>query len=408
MRFFLLFSLLSLIMAAALTATDIAGTRDRSDPASADCIRCHQKMVTSVRQRAYVHTPFLQGRCVFCHLDNGERLPGADPASARPTPRDEKRSPAPGKERPRWLFRDFHATATHWFLVPADQVDDTIYLQLTGDRGRPVRTAITVPPSTRIRAAVNDRTGPKISQVRLLGFRRGVFLSAVITWRTDTPATAQVLYGLKRVEENRTPATTNPSTEHRLILSPILPGKTYQYRLVCRDVFGNISRSDILSFSSDPPRPVLDREPAVAAPSPQPVLRHSLLKVGDRYLLEVHTGRPLYMAVGVRRHLRRARPVTTRTAAGREPGFRHPRLRSKAEVSLKICRACHASYWQGATHPVNVRPRRGMVIPPRYPVLDDGRITCISCHAAHGSNYEARMRRSSKEALCIGCHTEYK
>ncbi|MBW2186551.1 MAG: cytochrome c3 family protein, partial [Deltaproteobacteria bacterium] len=49
----------------------------------------------------------------------------------------------------------------------------------------------------------------------------------------------------------------------------------------------------------------------------------------------------------------------------------------------------------------------GMIIPPEYPLLENGRMTCMTCHQPHSSNNEARLLKEGKKELCTGCHTNY-
>jgi predicted CXXCH cytochrome family protein len=60
-----------------------------------------------------------------------------------------------------------------------------------------------------------------------------------------------------------------------------------------------------------------------------------------------------------------------------------------------------------SSHPVNILPKPGMVIPPEYPLLADGRISCMSCHVYHGGNFEHRLVKPDKQSLCKGCHSDY-
>jgi predicted CXXCH cytochrome family protein len=77
----------------------------------------------------------------------------------------------------------------------------------------------------------------------------------------------------------------------------------------------------------------------------------------------------------------------------------------------KVCLECHAKQSMGHTHPVNVRPEdkyRKMKVPADLRLDDDGRITCLTCHTAHGQYVSYFLRRSSPdrgfEVLCEACH----
>jgi len=61
--------------------------------------------------------------------------------------------------------------------------------------------------------------------------------------------------------------------------------------------------------------------------------------------------------------------------------------RFSTETDL-VCLGCHRKEGLGRTHPVNVRPREKsgkMKVPSDLRVDDDGRIMCLTCHAAHGA-----------------------
>jgi predicted CXXCH cytochrome family protein len=55
--------------------------------------------------------------------------------------------------------------------------------------------------------------------------------------------------------------------------------------------------------------------------------------------------------------------------------------------SDSLCLGCHQQGNLGRTHPVNVRPGKKywkMKIPEDFRLDDDGRLMCLTCHAAHG------------------------
>jgi len=80
--------------------------------------------------------------------------------------------------------------------------------------------------------------------------------------------------------------------------------------------------------------------------------------------------------------------------------------------SVEFCLECHRFEEQGVTHPMKVRPRdrfRGIVVPPDYVLSVDGKIICVTCHTAHGTDGNHFLRRSGRgasgnTALCNGCH----
>ena len=85
----------------------------------------------------------------------------------------------------------------------------------------------------------------------------------------------------------------------------------------------------------------------------------------------------------------------------------HLKLTDKFTINTFTCRNCHLGIKEELSHPVNVYPKPGMIIPQEYPTLADGRILCMSCHAKHASDNEYRLLKSSKKALCTGCHGDF-
>ena len=94
--------------------------------------------------------------------------------------------------------------------------------------------------------------------------------------------------------------------------------------------------------------------------------------------------------------------------------------------SERMCFSCHDGFvldsrfmWkQGAhTHPVGVKPPKGMKIrkingKTTFPLNDDGKIYCGSCHSAHGVNWNSKESpiflrvKNIDSSLCLGCHNQ--
>jgi predicted CXXCH cytochrome family protein len=76
-------------------------------------------------------------------------------------------------------------------------------------------------------------------------------------------------------------------------------------------------------------------------------------------------------------------------------GSNHPAM-AKAPIN-EVCNACHGQHGI-FTHPIGEKildPRTGQMM------------TCISCHALKGSDFEFHTRFERKKALCVQCHAEY-
>lgn len=85
----------------------------------------------------------------------------------------------------------------------------------------------------------------------------------------------------------------------------------------------------------------------------------------------------------------------------------HPIMRDRAEISISICTICHPGFTGRGNHPVKIHPSIKVKIPDDYPTDSDGKISCITCHANHASNFEFRTIKPCDRALCVGCHKGY-
>jgi len=87
----------------------------------------------------------------------------------------------------------------------------------------------------------------------------------------------------------------------------------------------------------------------------------------------------------------------------------HPKLRDPEQLTIDICYLCHSSGSLGTSHPVRLYSRGGKtVIPNELPTIRDGMMTCVTCHAPHGSAGKQLVRETVKTKLCVACHIQFK
>ena len=65
---------------------------------------------------------------------------------------------------------------------------------------------------------------------------------------------------------------------------------------------------------------------------------------------------------------------------------------------IDLCGTCH-DWTTHSTHPIGEK-----AVDPRNPNL---RVTCISCHRSHGTEYKKMMYTPVINDLCTQCHTQY-
>lgn len=140
---------------------------------------------------------------------------------------------------------------------------------------------------------------------------------------------------------------------------------------------------------------------------------------GKCYFLSVSANQPVTLSVGV---LKPGVEVPPRfgaytdaasmendngSAQQHQPSRFHSDIAGRYFTNYEACRPCHTDFFGPMTHPVDIVPGVGMTVSPELPLLEDGRISCMTCHVFHGGNDHYRLRFSSKQELCHACHEEY-
>jgi predicted CXXCH cytochrome family protein len=233
---------------------------------------------------------------------------------------------------------------------------------------------------------------PAINEVKLEEVKRGVFAEATVSWTTDVHTNSVAEYGLTNEYGERTSSGASYALEHRATLVGLGHGKSYHYRVVARDILGNVARSKdhILDTAfafgqgkrgdEDKSVPVLDGV--------------KVLKTKDGLLLfQGSASKPSRVVLRVQ-ELRKGDEK-------HGPGF-FPERYSKIEV----CVRCHP---QGISHPVGVSARGPDVRDPEnLPTLPGGVLTCVTCHFPHGGGKEYFARMDIQRDICIDCHIKYR
>lgn len=238
--------------------------------------------------------------------------------------------------------------------------------------------------------------------------QQGILINAAITWQSDEKTNATVQYGIEGTgqtieEKNRF------VTDHEITLPGLKSGSTYQVAITCRDIFGNSAISPIFTFStaevSPLPKPPSENQ---GASSEKIAIKSSLFSINDEnVMLELTANQPVSIAIGTSvKEPAERRIFLEKSSRSADMAEEHIPLTNKKFSSMTICTTCHKGYNQQKSHPVNILPTGKIKIPPEYPTLPDGRISCMTCHINHAANIDYRLIKSSRKELCLGCHLD--
>ncbi|HEY5674347.1 MAG TPA: cytochrome c3 family protein [Malonomonas sp.] len=360
------------------------------------CLVCHEEVAQKGRSGRYVHHPFLQGDCGQCHVA-GQSVTA--PLKKTPLSIAKKK-----QEKIRWFQTVSGREQEHWLRLPTDKLTSGLYLRATDGRMRSPVQEVKLPDSGRLPQKLNDNQAPQQSGISVADVRRGISTTATLQWETDEYTDATLHYGVKDLRSVINDRRL--ARRHSQVLLGLDADKVYQYQIISHDLHGNETRSPVLEFSTA--ESFLSEDAYYSDKSTLSGdidLRWELFRVKDDYLLVVKADRPVSLSLGAE-NIEQTLNTVERQVASTE-NFSHPILKSSFDTNVTVCKACHQGVREEYSHPINVRPRVGMVIPKEYPLLPDGKISCMSCHANHASGNEYRLLKSGKADLCRGCHKDY-
>lgn len=383
------------------------------------CGECHEASLNGEMHRLFLHAPFAKVQCGACHLAK---------ASTLTLKKEEMPGVPAGRVNHQRLIRlaqNSTALTEHAFLLPKRKVSDTLIVDLHGSKGQFSRHEIVVPPLAGLPEPVDSANPPVISEVQVLKVHRGALLTATISWQTDTVTDARVLYGIDGLQQ-KSESGKHLGRRHQVLLYNLQPDETYNFSVVSEDLYnrrqvsGPHTFSTSKSFTASPPDDLPNNLPAESATRGMTSI---FSRFGSDYLFELSLARPALVLVSSRKkspspqqpdHTRKAASggaaqavelssTEDTTGTAKETDGPHSGLSGKTVISMTACQGCHRTRCR---HPVYVVPKEGMIISPEYPTLQDGRISCISCHQPHAANHDYLTRKYYKRSLCIGCHQD--
>lgn len=370
-----------------------AGPASSDSADSLDCYGCHQESCDVDAARIFVHQPFAIKQCEGCHLGAASAASGAGLQTVGAQAIEKVVMP----DNVKWMGKSPSYASIHGFLFSGAGFEDTLYVQAT-DKGRKVYVEkVKLPKLEGLKQTKDDHAPPQIDELKVIEIKKGVFYSAKVGWKTNKIADAIVFYGTDNFS-SVSPLNTSMTQEHEVTLTGLKANKTYQLKAGSTDLFGNKGESAILTLTTDKDYVAPPSEKGASGTGATKVaLKSEFFRNTESYLLQVAADQMVTLSIGL--------VPASKEKASSKPNDHAP-LKGSFETNISMCYTCHPAVKEALSHPVNVYPKQGMVIPPDYVVLPDGRITCTSCHSSHSSNIEFRLRKASKKDLCVGCHKD--
>ena len=354
------------------------------------CSDCHKEALDIDSKQTYLHSSFIQKQCEACHVPK---------LSASAQKSLKKRGLLTGlnfQHRIYWLADTTMKDTSHGFLLSNDKLGEILIVELCGTDGKYSLHEIAIPSLTDLSEIEDSGKPPTISKVQVLKVHQGVFTSVTIGWQTNTLADSLIRYGINNLSK-KSNFNKRLGRQHQVVLSNLKPKETYRFTAVSQDLFGRREVSEPLTFSTSTPLTMTQSDNSGNLPAGNGDAGISSLfqRYGTDYLLDLTLEQPSSVNIG-----------SKGDAFGRNKS--HTGLSRDAMLYIQTCFNCHNGS-DVCDHPVKVKPtKKGLFIPPEYPTLPNGQITCISCHAPHSSHNQFLTRKHYKQELCVSCHLKWK
>ncbi len=361
---------ISLILIVFMFILFSGGSTSGTDIKPDGCVQCHEKIYLEALAVPYRHSVVMDN-CKLCHIVQGD-------TEARKTV-----ITFPSFQKEGILYLDNIRNGRR-YLLKAVLTDNA------GTESRPYR--INIIPG-EIEEYSDDLFLLKhISDITLEEIKEGIFVEAAVSWVTDAPATSEIEYSLRERYIRRFALEDRFTKKHRIILNGLEHNHKYYYRVVSRDIYGNVLKSGELSF---------DTSESFSHAGETVENDGSFPFINNIKPFRTENSDGIYLVVSANKPSRLSVWLTEISAPGIDENHA-PGLTAARYAEIEVCKKCHI---QNASHPVGIRAEGEKVkTPDDLPTIEDGVITCVTCHLPHGGREMYFARMDMNKDICIKCH----
>jgi predicted CXXCH cytochrome family protein len=351
-----------------------------------NCMSCHKKYFDDEVKKTFIHKPFLQKKCTFCHSpDWVDNAADSDGKAIIPI-------------KTKILGSDENFSKSHLFSIPREYDLAVLFIEARTISSEQHRTKLKIDPFQSLDNLSSDAKPPEIFDVKVIEVDKGSMVSATIRWHTNELSDARLSFGIDQPGPDFLDCGQFLS-DHSAELQNLTPDATYYFEITAVDIYGNTRESQIYSFSTAASFSLKEESHMDISPGPLK-LTSEVLRSEDNYLVRISANQHVRIEISTY-DLPNASMMMKKSVLLPQD---HPILKSIFETNVLICETCHQALSEKFSHPVHFRARLGSNIPADYPRLPNGQVSCLTCHDYHASNYRYHLRKSAERELCIGCH----
>lgn len=341
---------------------------------STDCVGCHADILTRAADNSFSHMIESIG-CRTCHAVRGNRLySNKSTFSTQNFMKDAIIS-----------LGSLRQDKSLRYEVKIEAQDPN------GNKAEPV--VIDAGDQMTLSRPENSFNIKRIFDVKVEKIKRGIFSTAVISWTTDVPSKGVIEYITPRKSREKVRTYGEVfSRRHKAVLQGIRNDSIYSFTITASDLNGNSLRSKKFTFDTNADLDIREENEGAAGMEPE-ISKPMFFRVGDRDEIFLRTSAD--KAVDFRISL-------TRTGKSRKSGCNANK--TSIYSTIDVCVTCHP---QNASHPVGIRSDNPEItVSDDLPMIDNGIITCVTCHYPHGGRSNYFLRAEFSKEICIKCHSK--
>jgi predicted CXXCH cytochrome family protein len=257
---------------------------------------------------------------------------------------------------------------------------------------------------------INTRTGKllnlpeesfdlkEISDLKVESVKRSIFAKAVISWKTDVPATSEVEYGTSEKDRNRFRSRNTFSRNHKVVLRGLRHKSRYRFSAISRDMNGKTLKSEEHSFDTSAEFGP-DQDPASTTETGNK--KKLKPEISSVTLFNIGEGEDVFLRMSSNNPVEFNLTMSEMEEERDRPCYGFQQTKTS---TIKACIVCHR---QDASHPVGVKSGDPDIkIPEELPTIENGVITCVTCHFPHGGKNTYFLRQTIGKEICQKCHTK--
>lgn len=231
----------------------------------------------------------------------------------------------------------------------------------------------------------------KISGVEVAEVKKAAFVRAVVTWETDAYATTEIEYIASGKYPRRIRDDDIYSKKHKVTLSALKHKKNYRFRVISTDMNGIVMRSEEYGLDTSNGFSTLKTTGRGDFPLPNiNFIRVFRVQGKEGFYMNVAANKPSELTISIKE---KPGEKTDKHGLG---------LVSEKYLKIDICYKCHP---HDSSHPVGVKAEGPTLrTPTDLPTIEDGIITCVTCHEPHGGKRLYYNRFDYRKDICIKCH----